>query len=332
MLRAVVAAYLGEGAAVGSRTVSYLLPVPLSAASIRNTMAELAELGCIEKPHPSAGRIPTETGLRIFVDRLLDPRRLGAWEKRDLAECLGEEDPESVLRATSQVLSERTHQLGFVVPPPLERVVLRHVALVRLSSERVLAVLVSESGVAHRRVIRDEARGDQAELDRIAAQLTERVAGHTLAEVRAALGRELSELRRGADRALQRAVELGRRALADEGEEPADVVVATRLALLDQPEFRDPERIRRLFAVVEARETLLQLVEAMLDDRGVRVAFGEELGEPELRRCALVAARYGDPAHPLGVVGVLGAARMDYARVIPLVGYLSELLTEQLRP
>lgn len=330
-----VAAYLGDGSPVGSRTVSYLLSAPLSAATIRNTMGELADLGLVDKPHPSAGRVPTETGLRIFVDRLLDPRLLGDYEKRALAESVDEADPESLLHATSQVLSERTRQLGFVVGPRLERVVLRHVSLVRLTSDRVLAVLVSRTGEAHRRVFWDRDAGDQAELDRIAVALSERVTGHTLAEVRELLAGELRALRDGANRLLRRAVELGQRALAAEAEEPADLVVATRLALLDQPEFHDPERIRSLLAVVEVRATLLRVVDSVLEalepqGQGVRVAFGAELGEPGLRQCALVAAPYGDPHRPFGVLGVIGASRMDYARVIPVVGFLSELLTEHL--
>jgi heat-inducible transcriptional repressor len=325
-----VAAYVGEAAPVGSRTLSYLLPVKLSSASIRNTMAELMELGLIETPHASAGRVPTARGLRVFVDRLLDPRRLGAYEKRDLAGSVGESEPDLALRTASRLLSEHTRQLGFVLAPRLDRLVLRHVSLVRLSSDRVLAVLVARTGVAHRRVLHDEHAGGQADLERLAAALNERIAGRTLGAVRAILAGEVRALRRGADRLLRQVVELGLRALESEEREWGDLVLGTRLALLDQPEFHDPERIRQLFGVVEERETLLRVLDAMLAAPGVQVAFGEELGEPDLRRCALVVAPYGVRERPMGVLGVLGANRMDYARIIPLVDYVSQLLTEQL--
>lgn len=331
VLRAVVAAYVGEAAPVGSATLAHLLPVSLSSATIRNTMAELTELGLVEKPHASAGRLPTERGLRLFVDQLLGPRRLEDWEKRAIAERVAPADPEGLLRTASQALSEHTRQLGFVVVPRLERIVLRHLTLVRLSSERVLAVLVSQTGVAYRRVLEDDGAGDQHDLDRIAAALNERVAGRTLAELREVVAGEASALRSLAQRLRERAACLATQALAPDGADPGDLLIATRLALLDQPEFRDPERVRGLFEAIETRERLIAILDQMLAARGVRVAFGQEIGEPALRHCALVASCYGGADAPLGMLGVLGPSRMDYARVISLVDYLSQLVTQRLR-
>jgi heat-inducible transcriptional repressor len=235
------------------------------------------------------------------------------------------------MHVASQILSERTRQLGFVVAPRLDRVVLRHVSLVRLSSNRLLVVLISQTGVAHRRVIADEGPGDQAELDRIAAGLGERAAGRTLAEVHERLSQEAKALRRQAGHLLSRMVELGLRALASPAPADADVVIESRLALLAQAEFHhDPDRIRDVLVAVETKERLLELLDKTLDGDGVSVAFGEELEEPSLHDCALVASRYGGPGAPLGVLGVIGPSRMNYARVIPLVRYLSEVITGKL--
>jgi heat-inducible transcriptional repressor len=132
VLRAVMAAYVGEAAPVGSRTVSHLLPVKLSSASIRNTMAELSVLGLIEKPHASSGRVPTECGLRFFLDELLDPAELALYQRCTLDRSFEGVEAEEVVHLASQLLSDHTRQLGFVVVPRLERVVLRHVTLVRL--------------------------------------------------------------------------------------------------------------------------------------------------------------------------------------------------------
>lgn len=176
----------------------------------------------------------------------------------------------------------------------------------------------------------DDGDGDQAELDRIAAGLGERVAGRTLAEVRGRLSQEAKLLRRQAGRELSRMLALGLRALASPEPTDADVVIETRLALLAQPEFQDPRRLREVLAAVETKERLLELLDKMLDDDGVSVAFGEELEEPALHDCALVASRYGGPGTPLGVLGVIGPSRMNYARVIPLVRYLSEVITGKL--
>lgn len=332
VLRAIVARYVGDAAPVGSRSVSHVLPIPLSAASIRNTMAELAELGLIEKPHASAGRVPTALGLRVFVDAVT-PRGLDEYERRDLAAGIGEPDPTALVRVASRLLSERTRQLGFVVVPRVEDLRLRHVTLVRLSTSRVLAVLVAETGETLRRVMEDEESGAQIELDRLAAALNERITGRTLAELRDALALEVAALRTRAEGLLERAVRLAWRALQaqDEGSPPAqgDLVIATWLALLDQPEFRDATRVKDLLTAIETRQALLQAVDRVLGAGGVTVALGEELGEPGLHQLALVAAPYGSGVAP-GVLGVIGPWRMDYARVMALVGYLSELVTRKL--
>jgi heat-inducible transcriptional repressor len=159
--------------------------------------------------------------------------------------------------------------------------------------------------------------------------LNERIVGRTLREVRDALRRDATRLREEADRLVRSAFELGAQVAALQ-EDDVDVVVATRLALLDQPEFRDPRRIREIFETLETRERLAEIVEDMLREEGVQVVLGGEVGEPTLSQCALVATHYGDAMAPLGAVGVIGPSRMDYSRVIPLVAYCSRVMTEKL--
>ncbi len=334
VLRAAVKAYVGGGAPVGSKTISHLLPAPLSPATIRTTLAQLTQMGLVEKPHTSSGRIPTEHGLRVFVDHLVDPEELAAYEKRTIAFGVDEAQPTAVANVASQLLSERTRQLGFVVTPRLERVVLQHVSLVRLSSEQLLVVVVSQSGSTYRRAIEDEWSMDQAELDAVATQLNERVVGHTLGDVRDRLAQEAELLRGQTNRLQVRVVQVGSRALAPQGDDPVDLVIETRLALLDQPEFQDPRRVRDLFEALETKERLLEVLDRMLEEDGVQVAFGEEVDEPGLRRCALVATGYGEAGEgrdaPLGVLGVIGPSRMDVSRVIPLEHYVSKVVTEKL--
>ncbi len=331
VLRAVVGSYVGGGAPVGSSTVAQLLPVNLSAATIRSVMSELSELGLLGKAHASAGRVPTELGLQVFVTQLLARRDLVDYERRDIADAMEEAHGDAVMRVASDVLSRHTHQLGFAVTPRLERLVLRHASLVRLSTAHILVVLVSQSGVAHRCLIDDAGSSDQADLDRIASALSDRIAGRTLPEAREALAQEVRALRSQADRFRARALRIAERALAALPGGPGGLVLGTWLALLDQPEFRDPERLRALHRAIETEERLVALLDEILKkERGPHVAFSGELGEPALRHCALVVAPYGGPSAPLGVLGVLGPSRMDYARVIPLVDYLSQLVTERL--
>jgi heat-inducible transcriptional repressor len=365
VLRAVVASFVADAQPVSSGTVCHLLPVSLSSASVRNTMAELAGLGLIEKPHASAGRVPTEIGLRVFLEHLLEMPELAEYERRSLASDFAELTPASLIEAASQLLSDRTHQLGFAMTPRLERLRLRHVSLVRVARDRVLVVLVPHTGAVQQRVVHEQGQGDQLELDRMAVVLNQRIVGRTLAEMRRLLEVELCELQSRANRLLARSLTLGLRFLDEAGEAGeglGDLVISSRLGLLSQPEFNDPDRIRGLFAAVETNERLLDLLGLVMEGGGdvVSISLGEDLEEPGLRQCALVAVPYGgaavsDPiadersegpqrarglepgasaepgsSHALGVLGVIGPSRMDYARIIPLVSYCSQLVTEKL--
>jgi len=330
VLRALVRAYVASAEPVSSATVSYLLPVPLSTASIRNTMAELSERGLIQKPHASAGRVPTAAGLRLFVDELLDPAELAAYERRSLDYSFEITATDAAVQVASRMLSEYSRQLGFVLPPRISRMVLRHVSLVRLSAERLLVVLVTQNGQAHRIVLDDAGGGDQRELEAIATALNERVAGLTLVQVRDGLRRELNALHDSADRIVARAVSLGLQMAEARFDEPAGIVVASRLALLSQPELSDPEYLREVFSAIETQERLVELLDTLLDTDGVSVALGEDLAEPGLSHSGLVVAPYGADSSHLGVLGVLGPQRMDYGHIIPLVSYCSRLLTGKL--
>ncbi len=326
VLHALVSFYVGAGIPVASDTVSALLPMRLSPQSVRNTMSSLSALGLVGKTHHSSGRVPTEAGLRVFLSQCLSPREIGPYEKRELKAHIQGEPAGDVGKTATRLLSERTHQLGFFRAPRLSRLLLRRLSLVRVSRERVLAVLVSEGGRAYQRVIEAPGENDQAELDRISSLLSERVAGQTLVRVRARLLREVALLRSRAERLLMRILDVpadGRGALEEE-----DVVLGAPRVLLDHPEFRDPERLYALLGAVEEKTRLMEILDSLTASGGVQVAIGADMGDPELQHCALVAAACGSESTPLGAVGVIGPSRMDYARVIPMVGYMSQLLTE----
>lgn len=327
VLRALVAAYLGGGAPVASGTIAHLLTVGLSSASVRNTLVELSDAGLIEKPHASSGRIPTDRGMRLFVDHLLGPSELGSRERHVLDRSL--DVVSDVLESTPRLLYEQTRQLGFLLAPRIDRVALQSLHFVRISRERVLALFVTRSGRTHQRTVEFEDLPQPA-LDRMASALNERIADCTLEQLRARLEEELAGLRDQAERRLARALMLGLAAV-DEGLcEEAELVLATRLALLDQPEFSDPEKLRDLLTALEMKERLVDLIGRVVDRAGVSVALGEELEDPALRQCALVVAPYTDEEGRSGVLGVLGPSRMDYKRVIPLVRYTSTAVSRRL--
>ena len=320
-------AYVADAAPVSSATVSYLLPVALSTASIRNTMAELTERGLIRKPHASSGRIPTAKGMRVFVDDLVAPEELAAYERRTLDYSFGVAAAGNVVELASQILSKHSHQLGFVLPPRIEKLILRSVSLVRLSRERLLVVLVTRNGEGHRLVLDDSGQGDQRELEKITATLNARLGGKTLAQVREGLHRELRELHDEADRLLVRAIRLGLQMVEGSAGESAEIVVTSRLGLLNQPEMNDPEYLREVFQAIETQERLIELLDQLQQTEGVSVALGEELAEPGLSHSALVVAPYESAASQRGILGVLGPQRMNYPHTIALVGYCSRVLS-----
>jgi heat-inducible transcriptional repressor len=335
VLRALVAAYVGQAGPVASQTLSLLMPKPLSSASIRNTLAELHEAGLIAKAHASAGRVPTELGLRVFIDHLLELAELGPHHQRLLDRALDGVDAAETPRHASHLLSQYTRQLGFVVAPRAEHQRLRTLHLVPVSTDRLLVVLITENGGVIERIIEEVEPTTRSDLERIGQRLAERVAGRTLVDLRRHLESERKLLRGEADDVMRRVWSVGLSACETQNEE--DLVIATRLALLDQPEFSDPGRIRGLFAALETNQRLLDLLRqiAQADSGETRVglsmSLGTELGEPALRDCVLMAIPYGSPGDygSPGVLGVIGPQRMDYGRIIPLVSYCSELVTRK---
>jgi len=327
VLRALVAAYLGGGAPVSSGTIADLLTTHLSSASVRNTLAELAATGLIEKPHHSAGRVPTDLGIRLFLDHLLGPGELGSRERYALDRSL--DVAPDVIRSTPQLLYEQTRQLGFLLSARVDRVALRSLHFARVSRDRALALVVTESGRTHERLIE---AGDlsQAALDRMAGLLNERILGSTLEELRERLEQELASLRDQAGRWLTRALVLGLAAVSEDIGDEAELLLATRLALLDHPEFADVDLLRDLLATLETKERLVDLIGRVVEREGVSVALGDELEDPALRQCAVVVAPYRGEGGRSGVLGVLGPSRMDYKRVIPLVQYTSTVVSRKL--
>ncbi|MCP3986913.1 MAG: heat-inducible transcription repressor HrcA [bacterium] len=324
-MNVVVSSYVGEAAPVASDTISALLPIALSSASVRTTLAELGELSLVVKPHRSAGSVPTLDGFRVYVDQLFEPRGLGPYEQRDVAGQLESEAAPGLATGISRLLSQRTRQMGFVLAPRLERAAMQHVSFVRVSSERVLCVLVSTDGAAYQRIFDQMGRGDQAHLDRLAATLNERIAGQTLPSLRRRLLEEADDLRSESDLLLERVLRFGR--AASGSEEEGEILVATWLALLEQPEFHDVERVRSLHAALEENERLVEVIDRVLRDDGVTIAFGDDTGEPALRGCVVVAAPYGT-GERRSTLGVIGPSRLDYARVVPLVDCVSRLATD----
>ncbi|HZI92889.1 MAG TPA: heat-inducible transcriptional repressor HrcA [Patescibacteria group bacterium] len=337
ILEAIVKAFIETGEPVGSRTVSRLNREGLSAATIRNVMAELEERDLLAQPHASAGRVPTDLGYRVYVDSLLKGRRLPPAEERLIESSLQGNQTEinELFTNVSRLLSRLSKHMGVVVSPHIARVRLRDVEFVRLAPHRVLVILVAASGTIHNKVVEIESDHEQEKLDQIGRLLTDEFKGHTLPEIRDRILEMMGQEKALYDSVLRDALTLGKAGLEyNPAIEAAgsDVFMDGTSNLLSDPVFASFERLRGLFRTFEEKHELLRVLNSCLEQnaQGVRVIIGSENPNPELTDCALVASGYGTKGQTLGTLGIIGPTRMEYARAIALVDSVARLFSDAL--
>ena len=328
IFRRVVEGYLETGDPVGSRTLSRG-GVQLSPASIRNTMQDLAQAGLLSAPHTSAGRMPTHAGLRLFVDGLLEVGDLGLEEQRDIEARLRAHGRsfEEALNEASAVLSGLAGGAGVVVSPMRDAGV-KHVEFVSLGADETLAVIVFEDGSVENRLMKKAPGITPSALQEASNFLATRLKGRTLAETRAEMRGELERARRELNETAARLVEDGLAAWGGGEDQDRALIVRGRANLLDETSaLEDLERVRMLFDDLEQKEQLIGLLDGVREAQGVRIFIGAETRLFSLSGSALIAAPYMSGRQKvLGAIGVIGPARLNYARVIPLVDYTARVL------
>jgi heat-inducible transcriptional repressor len=331
ILQAVVQEYLQTGDAVGSRTLTRRYGIDLSPATVRNVMADLEEIGLLKQPHTSAGRIPTDHGLRFFIDSLLKVRSLSPKEREDIRAryAVQTTDFDEILQTTSRVLSELSHQAAIVVLPAPERQRLEHVEFLRLRDDQLLAVLVVEGGQVENRLVRLELPKDAGFLERVNNYLNERVKGRTLEEVRTGVLEDLGREKNQLDQLAAHALKLGEQVFKPEGT-PA-VIVTGQAHLFDEGEGEGGpariDRMRALLSALEEKEGVVRLLDRTLTAEGIQVWLGADSPFREVADVSVVGAPYGPEDRPVGSIAVVGPTRMNYSRVIPLVDFTAELVS-----
>ncbi len=328
LLRSLIGRYIRDGEPVGSQTLARHAGLDVSPATIRNILADLEDAGLLTSPHPSSGRIPTAQGYRVFVDSLLQLRPLPDGELARLRhELPAGSGTQSLLGNASELLSAMSRFVGVVSVPRREQFAFRHIDFVPLDAQRVLAILVFADNDVQNRIIATRRAYDAGELERVANYLNHHFAGHPLAEIRAALVRELKAARSEMETLLAHTVELAEQALVGNGE---DVLLAGQTRLLGVQDLSDMDRLRELFETFARKREILQLLERTLRAPGMRIFIGEETGLAPLEGMSLITAPYraGGVAggQVLGVLGVIGPTRMAYERVIPVVQAAADVL------
>jgi heat-inducible transcriptional repressor len=333
IFRRIVESYLSTGEPVGSRHLSRLLPMTLSPASVRNVMQDLEELGLIYAPHASAGRLPTQHGLRFFVDALLEFGDLGREDRARIesharAAAEGGGFPEALAETTS-LLSELTHGAGVVLTNKSDPR-LKHVEFLRLEPDKALAILVADDGSIENRVIAMPEGLPSSALLEAGNYLNARVRGRTLAEASAEIETERRLARQELDALAARLVDAGLASWSGASEWREQLIVRGQANLLgDVHAAEDLERIRTLFADLETKTDVIDLLHRAEGGEGVKIFIGSENRLFSLSGSSMIAAPLRDAEHRIaGVLGVIGPTRLNYGRIVPMVEYAAQVLGE----
>jgi heat-inducible transcriptional repressor len=331
ILHAVVSEYLATGEAVGSQTVTRRYGLDVSAATVRNVMGDLEEIGLLRHAHTSGGRIPTDRGLRYYVDTLLRVRSLSAGEKDEIRERFGgsaRTDMPEMMQRTSRLLRELSHLTVVVQAPRPDSDVVEHIEFVRLREGQLLAVLASSSGQIQNKLVPIDMPMPPSELDRINNYLNSLVSGLTLDQMRTRLASEIESDRATHDNLTARALKLAAAAVPTEAASAPEVLVDGQSNLLAGQ--TDLERAKMLLRTLEEKDLIVRLLDRTLSAPGICVFIGAEANLADLTDISVVAAPYGGEGKPLGTIGVIGPSRMNYSRVIPLVDFTSEMIGDVL--
>lgn len=327
IFRVVVESYLGTGAPVGSRTISRLAGLNLSPASIRTVMQDLEELGLLAAPHTSAGRMPTESGLRLFVDGMMQAAEPSLEERTAIEARITGGPVENALAAASAVLSGLSSCAGIVLVPPREPVV-RQFGFVPLSRDQALAVLVGADGTVENRVVDLPRDTPPAALTEAGNYISSQLAGLTLRDALARLRAEIGQGQAALDAAAAELIARGLAVWSEDGASRSVLIVRGQANLIDPDTAADLERVRQLLDELESKEEIARLLDSARAGQGMKIFIGSENKLFSLSGSSVIAAPYrGGDGRVVGVVGVIGPTRLNYARVVPMVDFTAQTLT-----
>ncbi|MBK7424420.1 MAG: heat-inducible transcriptional repressor HrcA [Propionivibrio sp.] len=328
LLKTLIERYIADGQPVGSRALSRFSGLDLSAATVRNVMADLEDLGFIASPHTSAGRVPTPRGYRFFVDSLLTMQPLATEKIHDMEGQLHPSQPQQLISSASHLLSGLTHFAGIVLTPRRQTPRIRQMEFVSLSDKRILLILVTTDGDVQNRILFTERPYSPAELVVATNTLNQYFAGHDFEQIRHRVKEDLLKLRGDLQGLMAAALAAGDDALnrADE-----HYVISGERNLLEVEELSsNMKRLRELFDLFEQRTALMQLLDISHRADGIQIFIGGESGLAPLDECSVVTAPYAVDGQIVGSVGVIGPTRMAYEHVIPIVDITAKLLSSAL--
>lgn len=326
LLKSLVERYIQDGQPVGSRVLSKDPNLHLSPATIRNVMADLEDMGLIHSPHTSAGRVPTVSGYRLFVDSLLTVKPLESKELDQLQNSLlaDAEKACDVVSKASQLLSDATKMAGVVTLPRREAVTLHHIEFLPMSNTRVLVIFVTDGEEVHNKIVDTQKRFSAAELQQAANYLNSIYAGRSLSDIRDLVIHDMENDRDRLNQGMIDAINMAQLTFAQQPKD--DYVLSGETNLMGFSELSDMERLKQLFEAFNHKRGVIHLLDQCLQADGVQIFIGEESGYKAFDHCSLVTAPYSVNDRVIGVLGVIGPTRMAYEKVIPFVDVTAKLL------
>lgn len=332
LLKTLVERYIQDGQPVGSRQLSKDSDLNLSAATIRNVMADLEDLGLIHSPHTSAGRIPTANGYRLFVDTLLTVKPLTIDALQPLHQgMLAHMDATDIIEVASKLLSDATRMAGVVTLPRRELVCLRHIEFLPLSNTRVLVIFVTDEQEVHNKIIHTARQFSPASLQQAANYLNSIFSGCSLTSLRERVLKELQDDQQRMNQEMLDAITMAQLTFKDDDKKD-DYILSGETNLMGFAELADVDRLKQLFEAFNQKRSVIHLLDQCLHAEGVQIFIGEESGYQAFDRCSLVTSAYSVNNEVVGVLGVIGPTRMAYEKVIPFVDVTAKLLGAALNP
>jgi len=331
ILQAVVSGYILTADPVGSRTIARTCRIGLSSATIRNEMADLEDMGYLSQPHTSAGRIPSQKGYRYYVDYLMPPGEIKEEEASAIDRSMNIDkmrEIEQIIVNASRVLSSATNHTALIMGPQYKKSTFRQMRILPLDDKKGLVVLVTDTGFIKNKVIDLHQTLSPSELQQVVSYLNQKLYGLTIDQVTTSL---INELKRDLFRRmelLEQAFILLEESLKEE--QQVRVFLGGTTNILNQPEFKNVDKIKRMLALFEQETLLFNILEKNISEEGVTVRIGDENLVEEIQECALITAAYKINNKTLGTVGVLGPTRMNYARIIGVVRFLVDKLNTSL--
>jgi heat-inducible transcriptional repressor len=327
VLSSLIGSFIDSGRPIGSKTLAGALRQSFSSATIRNVMARLEDMGLLTHKHTSGGRIPTDKGMRYYVDRLLNIEPLSDERVDDIKKKYSDVSYNlaSIFKRTSKVLSGLSNYVGVVVAPKMSEMVVKQMEFISLSKDKILGIFVGRDGSVENRIIKVDEQIKHSDIEKINNYCSRAFYGLTLAQAKAKTIKEMRETQQEYDRLIKRALLLSQDMLSDI--ESSELIIDGSFQLLSEPDFSDLERAGSILDVFSEKKALVDFLNRTIEGERVNIFIGSESGHAAISDCSVIATPYKKENRVLGTLGIIGPTRMDYSKVVPIVDCTAKLVS-----